>query len=257
VIHPTAIIHPEAQVAETVRVGPYAVIGAQARLADFCVVGPHVVIEGETTIGEGCMIYPNAVLGTPPQDVKYAGEPTRLEIGARCTIREGVTFHRGTVHGGGVTRVGDDGYFMANSHVGHDAQVGGGVIMANSAALAGHVTVGDGVGFGGLAGVHQFARIGTLAFIGAGAMVRRDVCPFVVAKGDRAVQTNINRVGLERRGFAPDRIRRIEEAYGYVVRIGVERGLEKLLALPDPDGDLAVIAAFIRASKLGLSPFRE
>ena len=199
-IHPTAIVDPSAQIGEGTKVGPYSIIGPNVVLGRDNVVGPHVVIDGWTKIGNRNTIYQFASVGAAPQDLKYRGEPSELIIGDGNIIRECVTLQPGTEGGGMITKIGDQNLFMANTHVGHDTFVGNRCVFANSAALAGHVIVGDGVIVGGLSGIHQFVRLGDVAMIGAGAMVSQDVPPYFMAQGDRAKIHGINRVGLERNG---------------------------------------------------------
>jgi len=257
VIHPTAILDPDVELGEGVRIGPYAVLGSGVKIGAWSVIGPHTVIEGECELGERCLVYPHAVLGTPPQDLKYRGEKTRLVFGDGSVIRESVTVNRGTPGGGGLTSLGPNCYLMAHSHVAHDCALGREVVLANNVALAGHVTVGDCVQFGGLAGIHQFVRIGSYAFIGAGAMVRRDVPPFALAKGDRAFITGINRVGLERHGFSPERIEGIEALFNFIAENGRDRLQTELPDFACIQSDLSEVRSFLEQSKLGLCPFRS
>ncbi len=219
-IHPTAIIHPTAELDTTVTVGPYAVIGAGVRIGAGGSVGAHVVIEGPTEIGENCTIHPFAALGQPPQDLHYKGEPTRLVVGRGNIIREFVTFHRGTPHGGGETIIGDDNMFMAYSHVAHDCRVGSRVIMANAATLGGHVTVGNRAMLGGLVAVHQFVRIGDYVMIGGGAIVTQDIPPYVNAAGNRARMYGLNLIGLKRNGFSSETISALKSVYRLLFRSG-------------------------------------
>ncbi|MCI4663066.1 MAG: acyl-ACP--UDP-N-acetylglucosamine O-acyltransferase [Neomegalonema sp.] len=212
-IHPTAIVDPEAQIAPGARIGPYCVIGAHASVAAGVELMSHVVVEGRTSIGEGCKVFPFASLGSVPQDLKYAGEPTRLEIGARNTIREHVTMNLGTEGGGGVTRVGEGGLYMVGVHVGHDCQVGDGVILANNATLAGHVEVQDHAVLGGLCAVHQFTRIGAHAMVGGMSGVEKDVIPFGSVIGNRAELGGLNLVGMKRRGFDREAMHAVRRAY--------------------------------------------
>ncbi len=199
-IHPSAIIEDGAQIGADVAIGPFCHIGAQVRLADGVHLHSHVVVAGQTEIGEKTEIHPFAVLGGIPQDLKFKGEATRLVIGARNRIREHVTMNTGTEGGGGITRVGDDGLFMAGSHVAHDVQIGNRVIVVNNAALAGHCIIEDDVIIGGLSGVHQWVRIGQGAIIGAVTMVTNDVIPYGLVQAPRGVLDGLNLVGLKRRG---------------------------------------------------------
>lgn len=199
-IHPSAVIEAGAVIGQGAEVGPFCVVGADARLGDGVVLKSHVVIAGETAIGDDTTVFPFASIGEVPQDLKFRGERTRLEIGARNRIREHVTMNPGTAGGGGVTRVGDDGLFMTGAHVAHDCQVGNRVILVNHVALAGHVQLGDDVIVGGLSGVHQFVRIGQGAMIGALSMVTADVIPYGLVQGPRGHLSGLNLVGLKRRG---------------------------------------------------------
>ena len=212
-IHPTAIVDPSAKIGEGTKVGPYSIIGPHVVLGRDNTVGPHVVLDGRTTIGDGNAIFQFASVGAIPQDLKYRGEPSELIIGNRNIIRECVTLQPGTTGGGMITKIGDQNLFMANTHVGHDTFVGSRCVFANSAALAGHVIVGDGVIVGGLSGIHQFVRLGDVAMIGAGAMVSQDVPPYFMAQGDRATIHGLNRVGLERNGGTREDLAAIRSLY--------------------------------------------
>ncbi|MBK1635080.1 acyl-ACP--UDP-N-acetylglucosamine O-acyltransferase [Rhodovulum adriaticum] len=212
-IHPSAVIEEGAEIGPDCRIGPFSVIGPRVRLAAGVEVKSHAIVTGLTEIGEGTQIFPFANIGDVPQDLKYAGEETRLVVGARNRIREGVTMNTGTRGGGGVTRVGDDCLFMTGAHVGHDAQVGNGVILANNAALAGHCIIGDQVIIGGLSGIHQFVRIGKGAIIGAVTMVTNDVIPHGLVQGPRGVLDGLNLVGLKRRGVDRAEISALRAAY--------------------------------------------
>jgi len=212
-IHPTAIIDPAAKIGSGVFVGPYCVVGSNVKLADGVRLIAHVVIDGHTSIGKNTVVYPFASLGQRPQDLKFKGEISTLEIGANNQIREHVTMNPGTEGGGLVTRVGDNCLFMMSSHVAHDCILGNNVILANNATLAGHVVVGDFVIIGGLSAVHQFVRIGSHAMIGGMSGVENDVIPYGMVKGERAHLAGLNLVGLERRGFGRDEVRSLRSAY--------------------------------------------
>ena len=212
-IHSSAIIDPAAQIGSGVSIGPFCVIGPKVKLADGVRLIAHVVIDGITSIGKETVVYPFASLGQQPQDLKYKGEASSLEIGAHNQIREHVTMNPGTEGGGMITRVGDHCLFMMASHVAHDCQVGSHVILANNATLAGHVTVGDYVIVGGLSAVQQYVRIGAHAMIGGMSGVESDVIPYGMVKGDRAHLAGLNLVGLERRGFGRDDVRSLRSAY--------------------------------------------
>ncbi len=212
-VHPAAVVEAGATIGEGCRIGPFAVIGPQVVLGDRCDVKPHAVITGDTHLGEGCTVFPGAVVGEVPQDLKYAGEATRLRIGARNAIREGATLNIGTAGGGGETRVGDDNLFMTGAHVGHDARIGSGCVFANQAAIAGHCEIGDDVVVGGLSGVHQWVRVGRGAIIGAVTMVTNDVMPYALVHGPRGELDGLNLVGLKRRGASRPDIYALRAAY--------------------------------------------
>lgn len=212
-IHPTAIVDPSASLGEGTTVGPYSIIGPHVVLGRNNRVGPHVVIEGRTFIGDENTFYQFSSVGAAPQDLKYRGEPSELRIGDRNIIRENVTLQPGTAGGGMLTSIGDQNLFMANTHVGHDSHVGNRCVIANGAALAGHVTVHDGVIIGGLSGIHQFVKLGSVAMIGAGAMVAQDIPPYCMAQGDRASIQGLNRVGLERNGGSREDLSVLREVY--------------------------------------------
>ena len=212
-IHPTAIVDKSAQIGEGTTIGAFSIIGPNVRIGARSWIGPHVVVEGHTELGDDNKVFQFASVGSQPQDLKYRGEPSTLQIGNGNIIREYVTLQPGT-HGGGMkTVIGDRNLFMANTHVGHDSIVGSGCVVANGAALAGHVTVADGVIIGGLSGIHQFVRLGAVCMIGAGAMVAQDIPPYCMAQGDRATIQGLNRVGLERNGGTREDLSLLREAY--------------------------------------------
>ncbi len=212
-IHPTAIIEPGAKLCETVAIGPYCHVGAEVELGEGVNLLSHVVVAGRTRIGANTRIYPFASIGHPPQDLKYAGEPSRLEIGSDNVIREHVTMNPGTTGGGMLTEVGDRCLFMVGAHVAHDCRVGGNVVMANNATLGGHVVVGDFAVLGGLSAVHQFVRIGPYAMIGGMSGVERDVIPYGSVMGDRARLSGLNIIGMQRRGFTREEIQELRSAF--------------------------------------------
>jgi UDP-N-acetylglucosamine acyltransferase len=212
-IHASAVVEPGAVIGAGCVVGPFSLIGARVTLAANVEIKSHAVVTGITEIGEGSVVFPHACIGEVPQDLKFRGEKTRLVVGARNRIREGVTMNTGTSGGGGVTRVGDDGLFMAGAHVAHDCQVGDRVIMVNNSALAGHSIVGDDVIIGGLSGIHQWVRIGRGAIIGAVTMVTNDVIPHGLVQGPRGVLDGLNLVGLKRKGVARSDITALRAAY--------------------------------------------
>jgi UDP-N-acetylglucosamine acyltransferase len=221
-IHPTAIVHPGARLGAGVEIGPYSVVGEHVEIGDDTWIGPHVVIGGHTRIGRGNRIFQFSSLGGIPQDKKYAGEPTRLEIGDRNTIREFCTFNCGTAQDVGVTRLGNDNWIMAYVHLAHDCQVGNNTIFANNAQLAGHVHVGDWVILGGFTAVHQFVRIGAHAMSGMSTALAQDVPPYVMVSGNPPAPHGINSEGLKRRGFSPESVMAIRRAYKTIYKSGLK-----------------------------------
>ena len=248
-VHPAAIVEDGAVVGAGCRIGPFAVIGSEVTLAEGVEVKSHAVVTGWTDVGPGTVIFPFAVVGEIPQDLKFAGERTRLEIGARCRIREGATLNTGTTGGGGVTRVGDDCLFMTGAHVGHDAHLGNRVILANQAAIAGHCILGDDVIVGGLSGVHQFVRIGRGAIIGAVTMVANDVMPHGLVQGPRGDLEGLNLVGLKRRGVNRAEITALRAAYQMLAQ-GEGTFMDRARRLSDETDSLHVreITDFILAA---------
>jgi UDP-N-acetylglucosamine acyltransferase len=234
-IHATALIDPEVRLGEGVEVGAYAVIGPGVEIGASTRIGAHVVIQGPTRLGADNEVFAFASVGSAPQDKKYKGEPTRLEIGDRNVIRECVTLNRGTTKDEGVTRIGDENLFMAYSHVAHDCRVGSHCVLANNATLGGHVHLGDWVIMGGFSGVHQFCKVGAHAFLANNAAVTRDVPPYIVAVGQPAAAHSVNAEGLKRRGFTPEQIRNLRNAFRLLYRSG--------LKLTDATAQLAAIAA--------------
>jgi UDP-N-acetylglucosamine acyltransferase len=254
-IHPTAIVDPRARIHPSCKIGPYCVIGADVELGDGCELVSHVAMEGPTTIGTHNKFFPFCSIGLAPQDLTYAGEPTRLEIGSHNTVREYVTINRGTVKGGGVTRVGDHDLIMAYTHIAHDCQIGNHVIMANAATLGGHVTVGDWANVGALCPVHHFVRIGAYSIIGGGSTITRDVLPFSKTSAERGTHAyGLNAVGLERRGFSKDRIKKLHHAYKVLLasKLNTSQALEKLKAESDLGEDVAMLIEFIESSQRGV-----
>jgi UDP-N-acetylglucosamine acyltransferase len=250
-IDPTARVEDGAVIGEGTSVGPYCTIGRNVVIGANCKLVGHVHITAQTTIGDGCTIYPFASLGTPPQSLSYRGEPTRLQIGNGCTIRESVTMNVGTLAGGGVTRVGDRGYFMNCSHVGHDCQVGNDVIFATSATLGGHCEIGDFVFIGGLSAVHQFTRVGSQVMIGGVCGVRNDVIPFGLVNGQYARLEGLNIVGMKRRKFTRERLAALRSFYQKLFHgpgMFAER-LQAVQPLAGTDPAIAEILAFIGDGK--------
>jgi UDP-N-acetylglucosamine acyltransferase len=253
-IDPRAIVHPGAELAADVSVGPFSIIGEHVRIGPRCSIGPHVVIDGHTRMGADNKVSPFASIGGPPQDKKYAGEPTRLEIGDRNVFRESCTVNRGTTHDKGVTRIGDDNLLMAYSHIAHDCIIGDKTVFANCASLGGHVEVGDWVIIGGLAAVHQFVKIGAHAFIGGHAALTRDVPPYVMAAGNPTVPHAVNSEGLKRRGFDEQQIRNIKNAYRIVYRSDLKLGeaIARLEPLVAEQPELRAFVEFIQGSTRSL-----
>ncbi len=242
-IHPTAVLEPGAQVDPSCEIGPYAV------------VGPHAILGGRTTLGAENRIFAHAVIGCLPQDLKYRGEDTALEIGDRNTVRAFTTVSIGTAGGGGTTRIGNGGLFMANSHVGHDCQIGDAAIIANSVALAGHVLVEDHVHIGGVSAVHQFCRIGTFAFVGGMTGVAMDVAPYCTVSGARAELAGVNSVGMQRAGMADEQIGRVKQAYKIVFRsnLGLAEAIAELSAELNGYPEIDHFIAFLKGTQRGIT----
>jgi UDP-N-acetylglucosamine acyltransferase len=246
-IHPSAVVDPLARIAADVLIGPYSIIGSGVEIDSGCWVGAHVVIDGSTRIGRGNRIFPFACLGGAPQDKKYAGENTRLEIGDHNTIREYVTINRGTLQDQGVTRVGDSNWIMAYVHIAHDCRVGNHTVLANNTTLAGHVQIGDHATLGGATLVHQFCHIGAHAFTAYGARINKDVPPFVMVGEGRARPRGLNIEGLKRRGFSQDRIRSLKAAYRALYRsdLNLAQALQRLQELERDSDDVMELRAFV------------
>ncbi|MFZ9126912.1 MAG: acyl-ACP--UDP-N-acetylglucosamine O-acyltransferase [Steroidobacteraceae bacterium] len=246
-IDPRAVIAPGAQLAEGVEVGPFAVIGEGVEIGEGSIIGPHAVINGPTRIGRECRVFQFASIGDAPQDKKYRGEPTRLEIGDRNIFRECCTVNRGTVGGHGITRIGSDNLFMAYSHVAHDCVIGDHCVFSNSVALAGHVEVADWVIMSGFAGVHQFCKVGAHAFLANNTAVTRDVPPYLLVAGTPAEPKGINSEGLKRRGFTPEQIANIKQAYRVLYRDGLklEEASQELERLAADQPELRLFTEFL------------
>lgn len=253
-IDPRAVVSPRARLAEDVSVGPFTVIGDEVEIGPRTRIGPHAVIQGHTRLGADNVVFQFASLGDAPQDLKYKGEPTRLEVGDRNVFRECCTVNRGTTHDEGVTRIGSDNLFMAYTHVAHDCQLGSRIVMANAATLGGHVKLGDWVIMGGLSAVHQFTKVGAHAFIANNCAVTRDVPPYVMAVGQPAVPHSINSKGLERRGFDAAQIRNIREAYRVLYRsdLLLADATRELQKRAETQPELKVFVDFIAASTRSL-----
>ncbi|HKF42979.1 MAG TPA: acyl-ACP--UDP-N-acetylglucosamine O-acyltransferase [Thermoanaerobaculia bacterium] len=252
-VHTSAIVSPGARLGADVEIGPYAVIGPDVEIGDGTTVGAHATIEGPTVMGAANRVFPHAVIGFDPQDLKYRGEKSSLKIGNRNVFREFSTVHRGTAGGHGETVVGDNNYFMANSHVAHDCVIGSFNVMANCASLAGHVDIGDHAILGAFAGAHQFIRIGDSAFIGAYSALRQDVLPFCRTEGSDAKTYGLNVVGLKRLGFSEERLKALERAYRLLVksRLNTTQALAKIEEELSGQPDVDYLVRFIRESKRG------
>ena len=254
-IHPSAVIDPKARLADDVEIGPYVVIEGEVEFAGGCAVGPFCRFEGPVTVGEGNRFVSHASIGAPPQDLKFKGDPTRLEIGPGNLFREFVTVHRGTPGGGGVTRLGGHSLYMIGAHVAHDCQVGDSVIFANNGTLAGHVHVGNYATVGALSAVHQFCTVGEHAFIGGGTIATKDVLPFMKTVGSRPARCfGPNSIGLERKGFSEDRLRAIKTAWRYLhsARLTTTEALERIAGELADAPDAMRLVEFIRASQRGV-----
>jgi len=253
-IHPTAIVAPGAELHPTCEVGPYAVIGPKVRMGPGNTVGAHAVVEGNTTLGAKNRIFAHAVVGAPPQDLKYKGEDTRLEMGDGNLVREFASVHTGTVGGGGVTRLANQCLIMASAHVAHDVQLGDRCIVATFCALAGHVVAEDGVIFGGVSAVQQFSRIGRLAYVGGITGVNMDVAPYLMVAGHRGEIVGINVVGLQRAGFTEEQLGRVKAAYKIVFRskLPLQEALDQVRAEMGTHPEISHWVKFIEASERGI-----
>lgn len=253
-IHPQAIIDPTARLGTGVQVGAFSIIGAGVEIGDGTWIGPHVVVNGPTRIGRDNKIFQFSSIGEAPQDIKYAGEPTLLTIGDRNVIRESCTFSRGTVPGGGVTRVGSDNLFMAYVHVAHDCAVGSSTIFANNASLAGHVSVGDYAILGGFTGIHQFCRVGAHCMTGIATITFKDIPPYLLVNGNTAKPYGLNLRGLKRRGFSDAAIDALRSAYKTLYRSGMrlESALDELAGLSAQFPEVEHFTTFIRQSERGI-----
>jgi UDP-N-acetylglucosamine acyltransferase len=253
-IHPTAIVHPKARLGNKVSVGAYSIIGEHVEIGDDTWIGPHVVVSGHTRIGQGNRIFQFCSIGEIPQDKKYAGEPTRLEIGDRNTIREFCTFNCGTAQDVGVTRLGSDNWIMAYVHLAHDCQIGSNTIFANNAQLAGHVHVGDFAILGGFTVVHQFVRIGAHSMTAMGSILLQDLPPYVTAAGNTAKPFGINSEGLKRRGFGSDAIAALKRSYKLIYRSGatLEEARLKITQEAEAQPALTQLADFLAQPGRGI-----
>ena len=253
-VHPTAIVHPGARLGAGVVVGPWSMVGEHVEIGDGTVIGPHVVVSGHTRIGRDNRIFQFCSIGEQPQDKKYAGEPTRLEIGDRNTIREFCTFNRGTAQDVGVTRLGNDNWIMAYVHLAHDCQIGNQTIFANNAQLAGHVHVGDWAILGGFTVVHQFVRIGAHSITSMGTILLQDLPPFVMAAGNPAEPRSINTEGLKRRGFSVATVAAVKRAYKTLYKSGMklDEARESIVAESIAVPELALLSGFLATPGRGI-----
>jgi UDP-N-acetylglucosamine acyltransferase len=254
-IHATAIVAPDARIAADVEIGPYTIIGSQVEIGAGCVIGPHVVVNGPTRMGLENRIFQFASIGEGPQDHSYKGEPTRLEIGDRNTFRECVTINRGTTKDKGVTCIGSDNLFLAYAHVGHDCIVGSHCVFSNAVGLAGHVEVDDWVILAPYSGVHQFCKVGAHAFLANNTAATYDIPPYVMAEGHPAEPRIVNEVGLRRRGFTPDQVRNIRNAFRVLYRSGLKltEATEQLTTLAQSQPELKLLVEFLARSQRGIA----
>ena len=254
-IHQTAIIDSQAELASGVEVGPYSIIGPQVKIGKNTKIGPHVVIDGWTHIGEGCTVFQFASIGALPQDLKYKGEESWVIMGNNNTIREFVTINRGTSWSQGKTTIGNNNFFMAYSHVAHDCKIGNHVILANAATLAGHITIEDCAIVGGLVGVHQFVRLGCHSIIGGGSGVNKDVPPYMMANGQRAKLYGLNTTGLQRHHFSEEALTNLKKAYRIIFRSGLtlEKASDQLAHEVENSPEVKHLIHFIESSERGIT----
>jgi len=255
-VHPTAIIHPRAQLAGNVNIGPYSTIGENVELGEGTEITSHVVIDGRTRLGKDNRVFPFTTIGLAPQDLKYSGEPTAVEIGDGNTIRECVTIHRGTTDGDGVTRIGSHNLIMAYVHIAHDCDLGNYIIMANGASLAGHVEIQDHATVGAFTMIHQFCRIGAYCFLGSATLVNQDILPYSKTSAPRPMEVyGTNRVGLERRGLAKEDIKDLEAAFRLLTRskLNTTQALEAIAAKGFQSPHVQALVEFIKTSERGVA----
>ena len=253
-IHTTAIIHPSAKLGENVTIGPFCIIGENVIIGDNCVFESHVVVKRDTTIGAYNQFFPFCNIGEDCQDKKYANEPTRLEIGDNNVFRESCTIHRGTIQDNSITKIGDNNLFMVNTHLAHDCMVGSNNILANNATVAGHVHLGDFVILGGMTAVHQFCHLGSHCFTGGGAVILRDVPPYVMVNGHKHIPQTINSEGLKRRGFSAATILQIKRAYKALYRqnLTVAEAIEEIKVLAQDTPELDIMVEFLSVPNRGI-----
>ena len=253
-IHPTAIVSSNAQIGSNCFIGPFCTIGDEVTLADSVRLDSHVVVDGQTSIGRETHVFPFVSIGLAPQDLKYGGERTAVEIGERNHIREFVTIHRGTTGGGGTTRIGSDNLLMAQAHVAHDCQLGSNIIMANAATLAGHVEIADRASVGAYSGVHQFCRVGYEAFVGGYSVVVKDAPPFAIIQGNHAKCYGLNRIGLRRRGYSKETIEKLNHAYHLFLsaKLNTTQAVERIREEITDCKEVDLLVEFIETSKRGV-----
>jgi UDP-N-acetylglucosamine acyltransferase len=253
-IHPTAIVAPTAEIGDDCHIGPFSTVGPQVRLGRGVRLESHVVIDGRTSVGDGTLVFPFVSIGLAPQDLKYQGEPTAVEIGERNHIREFVTIHRGTAGGGGLTRIGDGNLLMAQAHVAHDCQIGNEVIMANAATLAGHVEIADRANIGAYSGVHQFCRIGREAFVGGYSVIVKDALPFAISQGNHAKCYGMNRIGIKRRGYRKDTIEKLHRAFHLLLssKLNTSQAVDRIRTEIAECAEVEYLVSFIESSARGV-----
>jgi UDP-N-acetylglucosamine acyltransferase len=253
-IHPTAVISSGAQIGRDCAIGPYAIIGEEVILGNRVRIDGQCVIDGRTRIGDEAHLFPFVSIGLPPQDLKFAGEQTETEIGSRTRIREFVTVHRGTAGGGGITRIGDDCFLMAQAHVAHDCLIGNNVIMANAATLAGHVLVEDGANIGAYSGVHQFCRVGREAYIGGYSVVVKDALPFALTVGNHAKCYGLNKVGMRRRGYSREILDALHHAFHLLLsaKLNTSQAIERIRAEISNAPEVDELVQFVETSQRGV-----
>lgn len=253
-IHSSAIIEPTAKIGSNVQIGPFSYIGDDVEIGDDCIIESHVVIKGPTKIGAGNHFFQFASIGEACQDKKYAGEPTRLEIGDNNVFRESVTVHRGTIQDQQLTKIGSNNLLMVGVHVAHDCVIGNDVILANNVTIAGHVHVGNHAIIGGMAAIHQFCKIGAHSFTGGGAIILRDIPPFVMISGTKHIPQGINSEGLKRRGFGKDTIQQIKRAYKVIYRDGntAKEAITLLTEMADQTPEIKLLSSFLEQSERGI-----
>ncbi len=255
IIHPTAIISPDAVIGDDAKIGAYSIIGEDVTIGKGTWIGPHVVIDPYVAIGPGCRIFQFAAIGAIPQDLKFDGEKSSVSIGPNVTVREFVTIHRGTDLGGGITEVGEKSFIMAYTHIAHDCRIGKMVVLSNNATLAGHINIGDHAVIGGLVAIHQFVRIGEYAFVGGKSAVVKDVPPYVIAAGDRAILHGLNRVGLKRHGFSDQTLSALKKTYRILFRYGLtlNEAIERVYAQVEMVSEVETFIEFIKTSSRGVT----